>query len=144
MSAVSSTVSRRQTGFTLIEVLVAIAIMALSLSLLYQILGSNTQAVSLAGQYQRASMLAQSLLNAQDAVAASGWNDQGESAGFVWQVSSRPYETPAARSMQASTPLHQIDILVSWNDGLGERHIALSTLRPQRLIPQTSGALPEE
>lgn len=129
-----------QGGFTLIEVLAAIAIMALGLSLLYQILGSNTQAVALTGQYQRAAMLAQSLLNAHDGIPVEGWNEQGESAGFAWQVRSQPYETAQARAMQASPPLHRVDIHIAWSDGEHTRSMALSTLRPERFVPQMTRA----
>lgn len=123
-----------QRGFTLIEVVVAIAIMGLGLALLYQILGANTQAVGITSQYQRAAMLAQSLLNAHDAVPESGWNAQGQSGGYDWQVRSQPYETPVARQHPGTVPLHELRIQVYWQENGHPRTIALATLRPQRFI----------
>lgn len=125
----------RHAGFTLVEALVAIAIMGLSLSLLYQILGGNTQSVGVSGQYQRAAMLAQSLLNAHEGIPKEGWSEQGESAGFVWQVQSQPYDTALMHSGRAMTPLHQVDILVQWSEGGQARSLAVSTLKPERFIP---------
>ncbi|RMX17560.1 type II secretion system protein [Vandammella animalimorsus] len=139
-----SSSARAATGFTLIEVLVALFIMALALALLYRTLGSNTQAVAISGQYQRATMLAQSLLSAHDALPESGWNAQGQSGGFDWQVSSQPYASAPQQQRLSVVPLHELNIRVSWRDGEHERVIALSTLRPQRHIDGSANALPDD
>ena len=142
--SIHSSPARVATGFTLIEVLVALFIMALALALLYRTLGSNTQAVAISGQYQRATMLAQSLLGAHDALPESGWNAQGQSGGFDWQVSSQPYATAPQQQHLSVVPLHELNIRVSWRDGEHERVIALSTLRPQRHIDGSANALPDD
>jgi len=123
-----------QSGFTLIEILVAMVIMAMGLALLYQILGTNTQAVSMTSQYQRAAMLAQSLLATHDAIPESGWNAQGQSGGFTWSANTQAYQTSAGRQEMALVPLHQLNIVVQWQENGNTRALNLSTLRPQRFI----------
>lgn len=124
----------RQTGFTLLEVIVAFAIMAMALSMLYQILGSNVRAVGVTGEYQRASMLAQSLLNGHDGIPEQGWNEQGFSGGFDWSVRSKPYVTTVQNQYPQAVPLHEVTIDVSWHEGGQPRSLSMSTLRPMRVI----------
>lgn len=121
----------KQSGITLLEMLVAFAIMAMSLGLIYQIMGSNLKTSAVMESYQRASILAQSLLNAQDGIPESGWNESGESGGINWQVRSQPFPTPAQSQSPQAVPLHELEISVTWVEDNKPRSIVLHTLRPQ-------------
>lgn len=129
----------RQAGLSLLELLVAVAIMALGLGLIYQSgLGSVRTASDLAWQ-QRATMLAQSLLEARDGVPAAGWREAGQSAGIDWQVDSAPYPAPAGLSVNAPV-LHQVTIVLQWPGRAGgARQMEMRTLLPQ-LIAQPGEA----
>lgn len=119
---------RRQRGMSLLELLVALSIMAMAVGALYRALGSSVHSAGMLYDQQKALMLAQSLLSAKDAIPQAGWNESGESAGYRWQVRSAPYG-----SFQPNiTPLHSVVIYVRWSDGMRERFIELKTLRPQR------------
>ena len=61
-----------QHGFTLLEVLVAFAIMALSVGLLYQALGSNARQTADTTAREHAALLAESLLAMHETVAVQG------------------------------------------------------------------------
>jgi len=122
-----------QQGFSLLELLVAFSIMALSLGMLYQAAGGSMRSVIEADRYQRAVLLAQSLLSLRDSVSEEGWSESGESAGYAWQVRSSPY--PTAVNDLKTTPLHEIAITISWGQGEHARQMAFSTLRPQRKPP---------
>jgi general secretion pathway protein I len=121
--------SRRQRGFSLLELMVAFVVMALSLGMLYQASGGTVRSLGDTDQHQRASMLAQSVLNSRDSVPETGWNEAGESAGLSWRVSSSPFATNV--DSPKAPPLHQVQIVVAWTDRRGPRRIELTTLLPQ-------------
>lgn len=128
-----------QRGLSLLELLVAFAIMALALGMLYKAVGSSARTVGETESYQRAVLVAESLLAARDAVPAEGWKESGQSAGFDWQVSSQPYATPANKANPAAPQLHTVNIAVSWRERDVVRHMVLNTLRPQRNLPPGAG-----
>lgn len=120
-------------GFTLLELLVAFAIMGLSLGLLYRAMGGSVRNVGEVERYARASEFAESLLALHDAVPPFGWNESGRSAGFGWQARSAPY--PTGVNDPRSVPLHEVLISIWWDDGGRRRQIDLATLRPERKPP---------
>lgn len=124
-------------GFSLLELLVAFAIMAISLSLLYRMAGGSASNVSDAAQRQQAAWLAESLLARRASVYSDGWNEEGESAGLSWQVHSTPLDS--GRNTPLAIPLHRIKVTVSWTAGTRPGQFELTTLRPQ--APQPPGSV---
>lgn len=126
----------RMRGMSLLELLVAFSILALSLGVLYKAIGGSARNVADAERYQRAVLLGESLLSARDAVTADGWSEDGQSAGYVWSVRSAPLETEAGRRNPGAPVLHQVDIRIEWRSERDTtRSLHLSTLRPQRKHP---------
>lgn len=119
-------------GFSLLELLVALSIMSMALGLLYQASTGALRGVADLGTDQRAGVLAQSILDSRDAVPAAGWNESGAAADMRWQVSSGAYETQVARDMPAVPRLHEVRVLVQWESRRGPQRLELHTLLPQQ------------
>jgi general secretion pathway protein I len=131
---------KRQAGLSLLELLVAVAIMAMGLGLIYQSSLSSVRAASDLAWQQRASLLAQSLLDARDGVPAAGWHEAGRSADIDWRVDSAPLPLPPGLNT-GTPPLHEVTIVLEWPGRAGgARQMQLRTLLPQ-LRPQPGEAL---
>ncbi len=127
---------RRSAGFTLLEVVVALAIMAIALGVLYRAVGGGVRTVGDLSAYSRAVAVGESVLQMRDSVPAEGWNEAGQWEGFRWSVASAPYEPGG----EAGVPLHRVQVDVAWSDGLRERNFSLVSLRPEQVVrPQRAG-----
>ncbi|MGD2126884.1 MAG: type II secretion system protein [Desulfobacteraceae bacterium] len=128
--------TKRATGFTLLEVMVAMAIIAITLT---AVLGSQSQSVSFATEAKfstTAALLAQSKMaeiEAQDPeYLTSDSGDFGEDfPDYTWEANVRDVFLDEPEN--ASDHLKQIDLTVSW--GEGERY--QYRLRRYRFSPQT-------
>lgn len=123
---------RASRGFSLLELLVALSIMSMSLGLLYQASTGALRGVGDLDMDQRAGVLAQSILDARDAVPAAGWSESGRSANMDWSVASALYETAIARASPAVPRLHEVRVVVEWGGWRGRRRLELHTLLPQQ------------
>ena len=121
---------RSQRGFSLLELLVAFVILALSLGALYRASGGNVRNLQQSEQHQRAAALAESLLSLRDTVPAAGWEQSGTSAGYAWQIRSSPYPTQVA-SLSAPR-LHQVLITIAWGSATAAKQIDVVTLLPEQ------------
>ena len=120
----------RSAGFTLLEVVVALAIMAIALGVLYRAVGGGVRTVGDLSAYSRAVAIGESVLQMRESVPAEGWNEAGQWGGFRWSVASTPYEPGGG----AGVPLHRVQVDVAWSDGLRERDLSLVSLRPQQVV----------
>ncbi len=127
------TMARRsgaQAGFSLLEMVVAIAILALALGALYEAASSATRNVRTSERYAYAVELARSLLaeNGQvpmDGVDASGKTD----SGFAWRVVATPRAAQAGdASGSRQLPLEDIEVGVAWFDGSKRREVVLNSV----------------
>ncbi|MBB1059072.1 type II secretion system protein XpsI [Marilutibacter spongiae] len=130
--------SRRQRGYTLIEVIVAFALLALALGLLLGTLSGATRQVRWSGDAGRAALHAQSLID-QMGIAAPirAGRDAGdfEDGRYRWTMEITPWEDP---DVPPDTPLpvnnngnrlYEIALAVEWGEGGSGEHLRLRTLR---------------
>jgi general secretion pathway protein I len=118
---------RAQAGFSLLEMVVAIAILALALGALYQAAGGATRNVRAAEKYAYGVELARSVLADNATVSPAGVNKGGETpGGFEWRVATSPVNLQ--RTALADVRLHQIEVAVSWEDGGRRRTVVLNSV----------------
>jgi len=117
----------RSRGFSLLEMMVAMAILGVALGGLYEAASSATRSVRADERYAYAVELARSLLANNSHVPYAGVSDQGVTeGGFTWQVSSQPAQT--GRSDLQIGLLQSISVTVSWADGLRDRRVRLESV----------------
>jgi general secretion pathway protein I len=127
----------RQSGFALIEVLVAFIIAAVALGLLFQAASSSGRAARQAGNYEEAVSLAKSHMAAvgrdADIVASDvTGNDEGSYRFRVTIIPSAVAQPPrdaGPAPVQAGATLFNVAVTVSWTDGSHEREIVLHSQR---------------
>lgn len=126
-----------QAGFSLIEILVAFAILAVSLGVLLQIFSRGTSTTIATAQYSRAIALAEARLAAVgSAIPLKEGSTSGEPEdGFAWEVVVAAVElgdTAAEPGLSSSEPMakaYRTTVSVLWPDGRRARRLTLSTLR---------------
>ena len=128
-----------QRGFSLLEILVAFAIAALALGMLYSVMGNNARQIGGLGAHERAMLLAESLLAAHPTVPPQGLSESDQAAGYAWQIASSPYPTAVNSSHPQAARLHEVRVVVQWGDGGAARSYELATLRPERILSAEAG-----
>ena len=132
----------RQRGFTLIEIVVAFAILALGLGIAMQIASGAMRNARQAATRTDAALYAQSLL---DTVGVGERLKEGSSSGdfndqFAWKLDASKYEieteTPIEPGM-SPVELYRLELLVTWKAGGKEQEARFVTLRA--LTPDAVG-----
>lgn len=137
--------SERIRGYTLIEVIVAFALLALALTVLLGSLSNASRLIQRADGAGRATLYAQSLLDQTgvgEALRAGSRNGVFADQRYRWTLEVRPYFDPA-RGTVASTAdgaqLFQLALDVEWGTAAAQ-HLQLRTLRLSR--PDTLASAP--
>lgn len=138
---------RRHRGYTLIEVIVAFALLALGLTLLLGTLSGATRQVRVAADGSRAALHAQSLLDALDMDAPLRPQQRDgdfEDGTYRWRLSVQPWREAATEAPVAALPtqgprLLEVELDVEWGDGRPGQRLGVRTLR---LTTDTGEAAP--
>jgi general secretion pathway protein I len=122
-----------QRGFSLLEILVAFSIMAISIGMLLSIFSSGLRNASVSEEYTAAVQIAEGMIAGPGIEAPL---QPGQAAGVVdgkyrWELTVAPFvlstETVDTRTLPAR--LFMVTAVVSWEEGGGERRFELSELK---------------
>ena len=113
-------------GFTLIEVLVALAILSLAVVASIQGFAEGLRLLKLAGDHQHAMLLADQKM--REVVDPKEGREQGTEGLLSWERTTRLLETPDLKPADGSDRGHvyEIDVRVAWE---AKRQIEIRTLR---------------
>jgi general secretion pathway protein I len=126
--------NRRDAGFTLIEVVVAVALAALALVALFQAGSAALQTSGEATRLEVAVDRAQShLAGFADAGAIAQRESEGDDGdGYHWRLTANPTGLLPAEAPDKAAPaprLYSISVTISWGSGRHQRSVQLETER---------------
>jgi general secretion pathway protein I len=123
-------------GFTLLEVLIAFAITALALALLFRAASGGLLSVETSGRYEEAVARARSHMSAlsRDAALAAGTSEGDDGGGYRWHLAVTPVataQTHATGPIAGPPPpvLYAIVVSISWRDAGKDREFVLRSER---------------
>ncbi len=127
----------RSGGFTLLEVLLAFVIFALSFTTILEILAGSMRSTMRARTYSEAALLAQSLIDTvgTDIPLTEGSVAGDAPGGYRWQMSITPYQSQfdEDRTLElaelSGTVLFWVDLDLDWGDERRPYRAHFSTVR---------------
>ena len=123
----------RSDGFTIVEALVAMAILSVGLVALYGVSGDLLKASTHIAGSDRAVLFTQSKLETLAINPAPlPAHDQGTEDGYHWEVTATNVPTNALWSRQI---LQDVQLSVTWQSGTSERSLTVNTRHLGRVSP---------
>ena len=118
-------------GFSLLEVIVALAIMAMGFVTVLQLFSGSIRSVSLSEQYLKGTSLAHSKLGALEVNNYSVTEFEGtfpDEKKYRWELEVSPHTSPL-NSKENNIQLSEVTLNVLWEDAGKTRNIQLNTIK---------------
>jgi len=120
---------KRQSGFTLLEVLAAVAILGMALAVIMQLFSANLHGIAASDDYLAASMTAEAKMREiidKGDYSEKDWTET-TAEGCRVDISVRPALEERTESLPVQ--LHEITLSLRFENGTKERTITLRTLK---------------
>ena len=116
-------------GFTLLEVLVALAILGIAVVTVIQLFAQGLRLLKLSGDHQRAMLLADQKM--REAEPAAEGIESGQEGEFAWErrVDGHPVPKELTVTGSLSVRVFRVSVQVRWS---GNRNVEVATLRTAR------------
>ena len=123
---------QKQQGFTLLEVLVAFAILGLALGTLLQTFAIGLRNTALSEEYTQATLYAESVLaglGVEEPLEEGGMGGELDDK-YAWRGSVSVYQEPEGPELDDNGVLpYHVVVQVYWSEDDTERSVSLETLR---------------
>lgn len=123
----------RQQGFSLLEILVAFSILAVSLGILLKIFSSGVNTAVIAEKYTVATQIAESLMakTGVETALVEGETMGVENEIYHWQVKINKLP-PVMDEEELADTMMAVEVIVNWGeDEINKRSITLNTVRAE-------------
>ena len=127
-------------GFSLLEVLVAFAILSVSLGVLLQVFAGGLRNVGMADDYSQATLYAESILTAygREAPLSEGVHEGPINDRFSWRGTVSAYTEGMPDAEKIRMRAYRINVEVFWHGLVQTRSVVLETLRLAPIDPPGS------
>jgi prepilin-type N-terminal cleavage/methylation domain-containing protein len=120
---------RRRGGFTLLEILVSLALLGIAITVILQLFTTNLRALSVSGDYISAALRAEAkmrdILDDADLTEKS-WSEVTDE-GYRFDASVT--ETLKERTENLQVRMLEIDLTVQWSEGSKMKFLTLKTMK---------------
>jgi general secretion pathway protein I len=144
-----SAIRNSQRGFTLLEVMVAVVILGLGLTVVFELFSGGLKSVEISNDYSNAVILANKKmgeLSIKEALKiGKEEGDFPEEDNYKWEVEIIPYKVDEEANREIASPsahndnpikIYQLNVRVFWKTGLLEKDVRLTSIRTFMEKPQ--------
>ena len=128
-------------GFTLLEVLVALAIMAIATTLVMQLFSIDLRAIAASGELTAAGIRGDSRIReilAEPALEEKTWSEETQD-GYRMDIAVSEVMKPRTHSLPVK--LMEVELTVRWSEGMKEKSLRLRTMKMiDKAAPAGKGA----
>lgn len=119
----------RSAGFTLLEVLVALAILGIAVTVIFQLFSANTRNITLSGDYVAAVVRAEARMAEvldSEPLAEGAWREV-TAEGYAIDVAVSDSTGPGAGELPVK--LLRVDLTIHWKNGAKQKSMTLKSLK---------------
>lgn len=121
----------KQRGFSLLEILIAFSILALSLGILLKIFTAGVNTAGVAEDYTAAVQIAESLMakTGTETPLQPGETDGLDNEKYYWQVAVSPFQFVAENLDVSAMPveLFKVKVTVSWGEHIAREGVSAAS-----------------
>ena len=120
---------KRSAGFTLLEVIVAMAILGIAITVVLQLFSANLRAISVSGDYVAAATMAEAKMREilSDDRLSEKYFSEATQEGYRIDVSITDVIKERTENLQVK--LLEVDLTIHWIQGTKQKSMSLRTLK---------------